>query len=316
MMNLGYPLNCEVLRTENYQLLDVTLRDGGYCNQWCLSENELLSFTRFLSLLPLDIIEVGYMSDQNKYGANGQLSPWSLAQIKALMPNPPKIAAMLFQDEPNPVSCLKTRIQYLDLVRVPMRLEDFHQVQAIVEFCNDSNTECSINITKVSTYSLDDLLSLVERINSLSVKVIYLADSRGALYPNIVYETFSALTAKFPEQSFGFHAHNNLTLAFMNSVAAVAAGARYLDSSIAGMGMGAGNLITEQLLFHRYQESEILNSLISTLSHHAPLYELLGLRQEQLKYILSGTLNVAQEDACLATELQTIAQKRLRNIRR
>src|SRR5258708_6674025 len=173
MMNLDYPMNCDALLTHEYQLLDVTLRDGGYCNQWGLTEEELIHITRFLSLLPVDIVEAGYISDQNKYGSNGRLSPSSLAQLKALIPSEPKIAAMLFQDEPSPIACLKPRIQFLDLVRLPTRLEDFHKVQAIVNFCRDSLTDCTINITKASTYSLEDLLRIVERFSTLSVKVIY-----------------------------------------------------------------------------------------------------------------------------------------------
>ena len=48
--------------------------------------------------------------------------------------------------------------------------------------------------------------------------------------------------------NIGFHAHNNLGLAIGNSLAALKAGASYVDGSLGGLGAGAGNTATEMLV--------------------------------------------------------------------
>jgi len=75
---------------------------------------------------------------------------------------------------------------------------------------------------------------------------INLADSSGYMVPADVKERVGALKAaiKLP---VGFHAHNNLGLAVANSLAAVEAGATYLDATCRGLGAGAGNTQSEVL---------------------------------------------------------------------
>ena len=46
----------------------------------------------------------------------------------------------------------------------------------------------------------------------------------------------------------GFHAHNNLSMAMANTVAAVEAGATFVDGSLRALGAGAGNTQTEAMV--------------------------------------------------------------------
>ncbi|WP_087974114.1 4-hydroxy-2-oxovalerate aldolase [Oceanobacillus rekensis] len=74
--------------------------------------------------------------------------------------------------------------------------------------------------------------------------VIYLVDSAGALLPYQVTERIKALKQEI-DVPVGFHAHNNLSLAVANSLAAIEAGAERIDGSIRCLGAGAGNTQTE-----------------------------------------------------------------------
>lgn len=77
--------------------------------------------------------------------------------------------------------------------------------------------------------------------------VIYIADSAGAMVPDDVKERVRAVvdTVRAP---VGFHAHNNLSLATANSLAALEAGAVFVDCCCRGLGAGAGNTQTEVLV--------------------------------------------------------------------
>ena len=84
------------------------------------------------------------------------------------------------------------------------------------------------------------------KMESYGADYINLADSAGYLMPDGVTERVKAVRAaiKIP---VGWHAHNNLALAMANSLAAVEAGAEYMDGTLLGLGAGAGNTQLEVL---------------------------------------------------------------------
>ncbi|HWQ79227.1 MAG TPA: 4-hydroxy-2-oxovalerate aldolase [Anaerovoracaceae bacterium] len=76
---------------------------------------------------------------------------------------------------------------------------------------------------------------------------VYIADSAGYLLPEDVKERVQAAREAVPIP-VGFHAHQNLTLATANSLAAIQAGASYVDACCRGLGAGAGNTQIEALV--------------------------------------------------------------------
>lgn len=95
-----------------------------------------------------------------------------------------------------------------------------------------------------------DTAKLVEQaliMESYGADVVYATDSAGALLPDQVGERVAALKAAL-HIPVGHHAHDNLGCAVANSLAAVKAGATYVDGSLGGMGAGAGNSATEMLV--------------------------------------------------------------------
>ncbi|GAB6179822.1 4-hydroxy-2-oxovalerate aldolase [Desulfotomaculum defluvii] len=82
---------------------------------------------------------------------------------------------------------------------------------------------------------------------SYGADVIYVADSAGAMLPEDVKARVNAVVNAVGVP-VGFHAHNNLTLATANSLAAIDAGATYIDGTCRGLGAGAGNCQIEALV--------------------------------------------------------------------
>lgn len=83
-----------------------------------------------------------------------------------------------------------------------------------------------------------------ERAVEAGADVIYLADSNGSMTPDRTARLVTTIHS-VGQCHVGFHAHDNLGLAMSNSIAAVEAGASFIDSSLRGMGKGAGNLKLE-----------------------------------------------------------------------
>ena len=89
-------------------------------------------------------------------------------------------------------------------------------------------------------------------------------------------------------KKIGFHAHNNLQLAFAKTVQAEECGADFLDSTLGGLGRGAGNCNTELLL--GYLGRDIAPAMRCVQREIEPMRQKLGWGFAQ-SYMIAGFLN-------------------------
>ena len=50
-----------------FKILDCTLRDGGYYTNWNFSSEIVNKYLETISKLPVDIIEIGYISSKKRF---------------------------------------------------------------------------------------------------------------------------------------------------------------------------------------------------------------------------------------------------------
>lgn len=84
-------------------------------------------------------------------------------------------------------------------------------------------------------------------MESYGADCVYVVDSAGAMTTEMARARVAALREAVRCQ-VGFHAHNNLSLAVANTVAAIEDGATWVDASTCGFGAGSGNTATEVLV--------------------------------------------------------------------
>ena len=89
--------------------------------------------------------------------------------------------------------------------------------------------------------SPDYVFAMVDLLQELAVARIYLPDTLGIFAPLDVSRYVRLMLEKWPNQCFEFHAHNDYGLATANCLAAIAAGARGIHTSVNGMGERTGN---------------------------------------------------------------------------
>lgn len=235
-------------------VLDCTLRDGGYCNNWNFGENNITKIITGLVNANVEIIECGFLTKKTGY-CNDSSKFTDLMQLNKHIPkvDTKQIYVVMINygeyeiDElPDCKDCS------IDGIRVAFHKKD---IDNATEFCRRIKEKGYLLFVQpmVSmSYTDDEFCSLITRFNQISPYAFYIVDSFGMMKKKDVLH-FWTLTNKFlnNEIAVGFHAHNNFQLANSNAQIIVENQGNkdiIIDVSLHGMGRGAGNLNAELFL--------------------------------------------------------------------
>jgi 4-hydroxy 2-oxovalerate aldolase len=135
----------------------------------------------------------------------------------------------------------------VSMVRLPTRSDGLDGVADHVAAIRDAGMQASVNLIRVSELRIGQIAHAAAVAGRAGADVFYLADSNGALHPAEV-TSMLRVVRDATGAPVGFHAHDGLSMAFANSLAALKAGCEYIDASLTGLGKGGGNLIMELLI--------------------------------------------------------------------
>lgn len=236
------------------QILDCTLRDGGYVNNWDFGENCISQIINNLSKSNIDIIECGFLSNI-VYNKNLTLFN-NINEIQNILPSKSinaKIVAMLTigEDCYDITSLEDCSNKSITGVRVA-----FHKNQESIAINYSKilvNKGYDVFFQPMGTmqYTRQELLTLTRKINELNPYAFYIVDTLGEMNNFDTLNIFDIVDKNLSSNiKVGLHSHNNLQLSFSNSIALINANSSHeliIDSSVLGMGRGAGNLCTEMI---------------------------------------------------------------------
>ena len=192
----------------------------------------------------------------------------------------------------------------IDLVRVATYINTIPAAIKMVEHCHFLGYETTINIMAISNAKEAEIEEALELIGKSPVDGIYIVDSYGSLYMEQIEalaDQYLNMAEKY-EKFVGIHAHNNQQLAFANTIAALTYGVSYLDSTIGGMGRGAGNCSSEQLLgFLKNPKYDIIPILKFLEKHIVPLKKSGAVWGYNIPYLITGQMNRHPRSAIAAT---------------
>lgn len=232
------------------QLLDCTLRDGGYINDFRFGKYAIRKILQQLTYAGLDIVECGFLED-GEYDENTSIFN-TVEQIASLLPEDhgrTMFVAMACYGEYDLSQLAPCTGNSIEGIRVTFH---YDEVDAALEYCREIKEKgYKVFVQPVGTSSYTDiqLLHLIEKVNELQPYSFYLVDTLGLMHRNDIARFFYLINTNLNKSiNMGFHSHNNLQLSFSNSQEFFEyVGDRIisLDASIYGMGRGAGNLNTE-----------------------------------------------------------------------
>jgi 4-hydroxy 2-oxovalerate aldolase len=286
---------------DHVAILDCTLRDGGYYTAWDFSDELVGRYLETISRLPVEVVELGYCNTpKSRYLGRFQfLTSRTTRWARSILNPDQQLAVMIDEKSVTTVdasSLLTGHRGIVDLVRIAVAPGRLASALRLADEVRNLGFEVGLNIMQLSTYwdrveSLDEVSALGE-----VARVVSLVDSYGGCTPDQVAVAVAVAIEAIPNATIGFHGHDNLELAFANSLSAAAVGAGILDGTLAGMGRGPGNTKSELLLVHRS------SGRLGELDHIAldqAVHAFDGLRAEHgwgtnLPYMISGVSGLPQ----------------------
>jgi len=241
------------------KVLDCTIRDGGLVNNHLFTDDLVRAVYDTCVAAGLDYMEIGYKNSPRLFPKD-EFGPWRHCDENDLNrvvgghdaeTTGLKLCAMADAGKSDWKNQIIPRDQsVLDMIRVAFYAHQVSEAVEMIQYAHEQGYETTANLMAVSNISETEIDVVLGAIASTPAGTMVIVDSFGYLYR----EQVDVLYAKYTQsmegtgKEIGIHAHNNLQLAFANTIEAIILGANRADGTMAGLGRGAGNCPMELLL--------------------------------------------------------------------
>lgn len=238
---------------DNIKILDCTLRDGGYINDWKFGKKNINGIIANLVQAQIDIVECGFIrnvaADED---SSVFCSMEQLADVIGEKSSNTLYAVMIEQHNHVDSGIPFYDGRGADIIRVTFRRCEWEECKKTIASLIAKGYKVCVQPVGTTNYSDEELLILLKEVNELQPYAFYIVDTLGVMYRKDM-RTFFYLVEKNLSSSIeiGFHSHNNLQMSFANAQELMRLATSrniIIDCSCYGMGRGVGNLNTELLI--------------------------------------------------------------------
>src|SRR5699024_7090447 len=235
---------------KDIKITEVCLRDGSHAVAHQFTEKQVRDVTRGLDDAGMHYIEVshgdGLGGSTIQYGKS-LVDELKLIEAAVDEAKNAKIAVLLLPGIGTIHDLKEARNLGVKLVRVATHSTEADVSAQHISYAREMGMEAMGFLMMAHSVPVEKLVEQAKLMESYGAQAVYVTDSAGALLPNEVRERVKALRENL-DVEVGFHAHNNLSVAVANTLAAIEEGATRIDGSVRCLGAGAGNTQTEVLL--------------------------------------------------------------------
>lgn len=238
-------------------LLDCTLRDGGYVNDWEFGHDNITNIFERLVSSGVDAIEIGFLDDRRPFDINRTIMPYTadVEKIFGRLDRGNAMAVGMIDYGTCRIDHLQEcKDSWLDGIRVIFKQPVAREA---LEYCRQVKAKgykVFAQLVSVTTYSDDDFKKLIELVNDVHPYALSMVDTYGLLDPEHLSHIIHVIDSYLaPDIILGFHAHNNFQLGFANAMTALNSGLErdvLVDGTLYGMGKSAGNAPSELIAMY------------------------------------------------------------------
>lgn len=251
-------------------ILDCTLRDGGYVNEWNFGKRCIMNTARLLYSSGIDLIELGFLDDTKSRYSEDITVFRDIESAEKLIDNSDTNFLLMIMHGNYHIENLPVynggRIKG---IRYCFKKDFINTALKICEEISKKGYDVYLQPASLPDYSDRELIDLVEKANKLDISAFYIVDTYGVMRKDEAVRFYYIINHNLRKEiPIGFHSHNNLQLSSSNAQALIEINKNrelFIDSSVLGMGRGAGNLCTELLTQYINENTEKKYDLIPIL---------------------------------------------------
>ena len=204
------------------KVLDCTLRDGGYVNNWDFGKNSIIKIISSLMQANVNFIECGFLK---KINYNPDISLFSdINQLNSIInnKNSETIYTLMINYGEYQIDNIPNNINKKLMLRFSFKKKHLEEALICAKSLTDKGYEIFLNPMNTDLYSVDDLKYLVKKAEKLNPFAITIVDTLGCMCEKDAVNIFKTINGELkPEIKICFHSHNNLQLSFTNALSLI-----------------------------------------------------------------------------------------------
>lgn len=233
------------------KLLDCTLRDGGYVNDWKFGFNSARDIINHLTKANIDVIEVGFLRNIEEYDPDVTVCN-HIEELNRLLPDNPvntMYSAMAMRSNYDINKLSPYAGKGIEMIRITAHDYDIKDGMDFAREVKAKGYKLSINPINIMGYSDEQILWIIDQVNQIQPYQFSIVDTFGSMKRRDLDRIVSLVDNNLDRNiRVALHLHENMSLScclaqafidkHLNRPVAV-------DGSLMGMGRIPGNLPIE-----------------------------------------------------------------------
>lgn len=290
------------------KVLDCTVRDGGLINNHQFTDDFVSAVYATCLAAGVDYMEIGYKASERVFPRD-EYGDWRYCREEHMRrivgdhddeATGLKLTAMADAGKTDWKTDIAPRQDsVLDMIRVAFYAHQVSEAVEMIHHAHELGYETMANLMAVSNITEEEIDTVLEAIAPTPAGTMVIVDSFGHLYREQIDRLYKkyASAMEGTGKEIGIHAHNNMQLAFANTLEAIILGSNRADATMAGLGRGAGNCPMELLLGFLRNPKFDLRPVIKLLQEHLPEIRKTVEWGPLVPYNITGQMNLHPRNA-------------------
>lgn len=239
------------------QLVDCTLRDGGYVNDWKFGKSATICILERLIQANVEVVEVGFLDERQPFDSDRTMQPDTDSYnriLKGIDKQNAMLVAMIDYGTCGLEHISPCEDSIIDGIRVIFKRPKMKEAVLFGRELAKLGYKVFLQMVSITSYSDRDLLDFVDMANQNPPYAVSMVDTYGLMHKEEMLHYFHLLDYNLkPEIRIGYHSHNNFQLAYANTCELIKRKARHnilVDGTLYGIGKSAGNAPLELLAMY------------------------------------------------------------------